>query len=81
MYVGRPIYVSMSVGICVSMSVGMYVSMSVGRYACQYVCRYVCIFVYWQNMACQNASIYNKSKGIKLVCINSRLPTIAYKCI
>ena len=35
-------------------------------------------------MACQNASIYKKSKGIKLVCINSRLPLLlinVYKTI
>ena len=42
-----------------------------------FILLYVCIFIYWQNMACQNASIYKKSKRITLVCINSRLRTIA----
>src|SRR6218665_1942 len=43
-------------------------------------CMYVSSFI-GKNMACQNASIYKKSKGIKLVCINSRLRNIANKCI
>ena len=45
---------------------------------CMYVCMYLRLLA---NMACQNASIYKKSTGIKLLCRNSRLPTIAYKCI
>jgi len=40
------------------------------------VCMYVSSFIS-KNMACQNASIYKEIKGIKPVCIISRLRAIA----